>query len=1002
MPSLFCTLRDALFKNERNKLTISFLRTCQNMNLIPKGLRLHFNLANHTQDPDLVLSIKKVLNQASSRILDILLKGSIQAKSRSQRNLCAIQENATTMMGEVNMKDMLQNIKQSLEPVLTKRSKTQYSKLRRWEMEVSYNNNIRLQTQRGSLQVKADTYLEGLLQLPEEAKCSLGHSPICKEPRTKRGVRPHRRKRNRAGAHSRKIRKEVEDIYIPTEEELKAFDPIVLAPNVILNQDQISICRLSDRFVPMPRTPVDICDMIVGTHAWAERLRWRRFYFLKKSNSQTESKDENWEKKPWYRTTGKAAPKGDPALEQFIQSCTKAFLDEKKRKKIKDNLTAGQRKAIRDLKNLPTTHGAACRFADKAGVTVITNIKTDDDTVVGALKDRNYYDILPTDPHKEVCKTIHTWAKKWLKKGAITEHVYHYVTDLKETRPGKCKPLIKTHKKTPFPTRLLLTSTGSPIQPLSKFVQQSIQHLPQFLPYQITDTKDFIRKIEEINKAYSPLPPEAVCVTCDVVSLFPNVNNEMGVPATEALLRDYPNPDNIPIDCVLEALQIVLNNNYCSYTDSFGCTVFARPNRGTAMGPSHSCDYVDVFMGELDKKLTQTIRIPMLSSLSTLQDQDKTLDWNRYRDDGFAILTNEKHVEKFKRHLQNLHPPNIRWEVNFGREATFLDVSVKIEEGKIITDVNSKHCHSYLPPTSCHPRSVFKGLIKGMGLRLRMICSEDKKLKERIEEYSKYLTQSGWNWKKAKKELTIGASQNRHRVLNRSTKSKKTKIAWVTTFDPRVPSKSKIIKENLETLYSDPINRKIFPKTSLISADRRRKNIAEMFKPTVPKQFLLHGPVEEPGFFTCQNRRCDTCKHAQNIKEFKSSWNGRIWKILKHLTCTTKNVIYAVICKLHPEAMYIGSTKNLKLRWANHKSDNKLKKTNKCRVARHVNDMKHPDSSNLEFLTIFAIDSVQSESRLLTKETFYQCNIGTIFCGLNSRKDFNAVITAKNRIQYRT
>ena len=115
----------------------------------------------------------------------------------------------------------------------------------------------------------------------------------------------------------------------------------------------------------------------------------------------------------------------------------------------------------------------------------------------------------------------------------------------------------------------------------------------------------------------------------------------------------------------------------------------------------------------------------------------------------------------------------------------------------------------------CWTKLLNVGLIKAMGLRLRMICSEDEKLKERIEEYSKYLTQSGWELKKAKKELTKGASQDRHRVLNRSIKSKKTKIAWVTTFDPRFPSKSKIIRENLETLYSDPINKFYFSQKRL-------------------------------------------------------------------------------------------------------------------------------------------------------------------------------------------
>ena len=58
------------------------------------------------------------------------------------------------------------------------------------------------------------------------------------------------------------------------------------------------------------------------------------------------------------------------------------------------------------------------------------------------------------------------------------------------------------------------------------------------------------------------------------------------------------------------------------------------------MGPSHACDYVDVFMSELDKKLMSKCPVLLLLSLvpSHLQEQYRYLDWSRFRDDGFALL----------------------------------------------------------------------------------------------------------------------------------------------------------------------------------------------------------------------------------------------------------------------------------------------------------------------------------------------------------------------------
>ena len=39
-----------------------------------------------------------------------------------------------------------------------------------------------------------------------------------------------------------------------------------------------------------------------------------------------------------------------------------------------------------------------------------------------------------------------------------------------------------------------------------------------------------------------------------------------------------------------------------------------------------------------------------------------------------------------------------------------------------------------------------------------------------------------------------------------------------------------------------------FPKTVIISADRKRENLGEIFKPTAPGRFPRHGPNNKPGF----------------------------------------------------------------------------------------------------------------------------------------------------------
>lgn len=44
-------------------------------------------------------------------------------------------------------------------------------------------------------------------------------------------------------------------------------------------------------------------------------------------------------------------------------------------------------------------------------------------------------------------------------------------------------------------------------------------------------SKEFLQRLDRINKMLSPLPDAACFAVCDVISLQPSVNNDMGVPA---------------------------------------------------------------------------------------------------------------------------------------------------------------------------------------------------------------------------------------------------------------------------------------------------------------------------------------------------------------------------------------------------------------------------------------------------------------------------------------
>ena len=145
-------------------------------------------------------------------------------------------------------------------------------------------------------------------------------------------------------------------------------------------------------------------------------------------------------------------------------------------------------------------------------------------------------------------------------------------------------------------------------------------------------------------------------------------------------------------------------------------------------------------------------------------------------------------------------------------------------------------------------------------------------------------------------------------------------------------------------------------------------------------------PKTNQDFFPCGNK-CDTCRHSKETTVFVSPGDGRHWPIKQSRTCTTPtSFMYVVTCTIH-NSLYVGSTTDFLARWRNHKSVAKLRKATKCGMADHVTRCPHPDDPQLGFLMIVAVTGGREKIQLIVRENYRLCNLGTIFKGMNSRKD---------------
>ena len=59
----------------------------------------------------------------------------------------------------------------------------------------------------------------------------------------------------------------------------------------------------------------------------------------------------------------------------------------------------------------------------------------------------------------------------------------------------------------------------------------------------------------------------------------------------------------------------------------------------------------------------------------------------------------------------------------------------------------------------------------------------------------------------------------------------------------------------------------------------------------------------------------------QLVDTITSRSDGHTYRLLKRTTCTTRHVIYHILCPCAHPKDYVGSTQDFKVRWSNHKSD---------------------------------------------------------------------------------
>ena len=239
-------------------------------------------------DDNLHREIKDVLNRTSSQIMDSICGHNEEKIHHLKKELDVIKANGSSLLSTRISNRINLEARRSVEHHVRHKQDKLDKKFTTLCSENLNQADKSLPICNGSRLLRASQYLKGDRARPSTGASSTGKTIL----------RPHRKYRfHRNGTNTNQpLNRE----NIMTPDDIKRIDPIILSKNVKLTPDQVSVCRLPDKFVPTPRCPIDVSDMVQGTKRWAEHLRWT--YFWQKKKTDTDDSDESqFIPKPWYQ-----------------------------------------------------------------------------------------------------------------------------------------------------------------------------------------------------------------------------------------------------------------------------------------------------------------------------------------------------------------------------------------------------------------------------------------------------------------------------------------------------------------------------------------------------------------------------------------------------------------------------------------------------------------------------------------------------------------------------
>jgi hypothetical protein len=335
--------------------------------------------------------------------------------------------------------------------------------------------------------------------------------------------------------------------------------------------------------------------------------------------------------------------------------------------------------------------------------------------------------------------------------------------------------LAKVHKPT-LSTRPIVSTSGSILHGLGRWVDKYLQALCKSIPYRTSSSLALVKELRTLNN----LPPTARFFTCDATSMYTNID------ATDALLviKDYLVTTNacaplgIESSHLISGLEIIMRHNLFRFGDTYWTQL-----RGTAMGTPPAVMYATLYFFCYERRFIPT--------------QNCLRFYTRYIDDCFGIwvpdpLNSDSDAAEawlaFTTEFNSLC--SLDWIfTDLSHSVEFLDLTITINTSAGSTAISTNlfekamNLYLYLPSHSAHPPGILKGLVFGMILRIYRLSSDLALATKACNRFFQRLTARGYSIS----ELNAMASKVNTNALLRSIREDSPSLYLHLPYNPADP-----------------------------------------------------------------------------------------------------------------------------------------------------------------------------------------------------------------------